>query len=142
PASRNRHRPQPLPNNTQTQTHSLAAPTPICLANSLAMTNDSGTAMKAYGVLAALICVSANHAAAAPSVVVTHYEPLQPLTLQPGAPTAQQKINKAAPLTRAVAALARSFELQLEPSDRLLSQATRTSLPSDVAHYRGKLAGK
>ena len=98
--------------------------------------------MKAYGVLAALICVSANHAAAAPSVVVTHYEPLQPLTLQPGAPTAQQKINKAAPLTLAFDALARSFELHLEPNDRLLSQASRTSLPSDVALYRGKLAGK
>src|SRR5690606_17590716 len=49
---------------------------------------------------------------------------------------------KAAPLTLAFDALAQSFELQLEPNDRLLSQASRAALPPGVAFYRGKLAGK
>ena len=98
--------------------------------------------MKAYGLLAALLCVTASHAGAAPGVVVTHYEPLQRLTLQPGAATAQQKVNKAAALTLAFDALAQNFELQLEPNDRLLSRASRAAVPSGIALYRGKLAGK
>jgi uncharacterized repeat protein (TIGR01451 family) len=97
--------------------------------------------MKAYGLFAALFCATASHAAATPSIVVTHYEPLQRLTLHPGAPTAQQKINSATPLTLTFDALAQGFELQLEPNDRLLSRASRASLPAGIALYRGKLAG-
>ena len=97
--------------------------------------------MKAYGLLVALLCI-APHVSAAPSVVITHYEPLQRLTLPPGDPTAPQKLRAGIPLTLAFDALAQTFELQLEPNDRLLSQAARASLPAGIALYRGKLDGK
>ena len=99
--------------------------------------------MKAHGLLAVLLCVTASHASATSSnVVVTHYEPLQRLNLQPGAKDTQQKIQTEASLTLVFDALAQSFELQLERNDRLLSRASRQSLPPGISLYRGKLAGK
>ncbi|MEX2124404.1 MAG: M12 family metallo-peptidase [Woeseia sp.] len=98
--------------------------------------------MKAYGLLAALLSVSSSLASEETGIVVSHFEPLQKLTLENATPTAQQKIRQTGPVTLTFDALGRSFNLELEPNDRLLSRASRQSLPGGIALYRGRIAGK
>ena len=97
--------------------------------------------MKAYGLLAVLWGISPSYASDDPPILVAHFEPLHSVTLDEAAPRTQQKARRATPLTLKFDALGQSFELDLEPNDRLLSQAARQALPDDIALYRGG-AGK
>lgn len=97
--------------------------------------------MKGYGLLLALLSISPAYASQDRGVVVTHFEALRSLQLE-NAQGAQQKIGQASPLTLEFDALGQRFRLELEPNDRLLSQASRESLPDDIALYRGRLSDK
>ncbi|HWM27637.1 MAG TPA: M12 family metallo-peptidase [Woeseiaceae bacterium] len=98
--------------------------------------------MKAYGLLAALLSASSSFASEPSGIVVSHFEPLQKLSLGTSAPNAEQKIQPGKPLTLTFDALGRSFELELEANDRLLSPASRQSLAENIALYRGTLRGR
>ena len=74
--------------------------------------------------------------------VVTHHERLESFELARRAPVSMVQ-EKAAAESRLLSfdALGRRYDLELEPNDRLLSEAARRRLPPDVAVYRGKVAG-
>jgi uncharacterized repeat protein (TIGR01451 family) len=98
--------------------------------------------MKAYGLLAALLSVSSSLANEDTGIVVSYFEPLQKLTLENAASFTQQKTQRSGPVTLTFDALGRSFRLELEPNDRLLSDAARQSLSDGIALYRGHVAGE
>jgi len=104
--------------------------------------------MKAYGLLAALLCI-ASSAVHAGDVTVSHFEKLQRLELRRTVMAAAQPPPEEASAdvedyteTLTFDALSRSFELQLKPNHRLLTRAARRALPEGIALYRGRLAGK
>ncbi len=76
---------------------------------------------------AILLVSSAVFAAASNNVNVSHYEPLQKMSSHPTALSFD--------------ALGRTFDLQLEPNDRLLSSLSREALTDGIDIYRGRLAG-
>ena len=86
--------------------------------------------MKAFKwtLAAAILIVSSTvFAAASNNVTVSHFEPLQRLINRPDALRFD--------------ALGRTFDLQLEPNDRLLSRLSRDGLTDGIDIYRGSLAG-
>jgi hypothetical protein len=86
----------------------------------------------------------APSAAKSNDVFVSHYEPLQRLSIHSSSNIAErgaQQIQAAAPIELAFDALGRSFELELEPNSGLLSMASRGALADGVGIYRGQLAG-
>ena len=88
---------------------------------------------------------SAANAAAPDDVMLSHYEPLQQLTLHTmssGAANASQKAGGAAPLVMSFDALGRRFDLELEANSRLVSVARQNPLLDGVDIYRGELAGR
>ena len=88
---------------------------------------------------------STADAAGPDDVMLSHYEPLQQLTLHTmssGAANASQKPGGAAPLVMSFDALGRRFDLELEPNSRLLSVARQNPLLDDVDIYRGEMAGQ
>ncbi len=98
-------------------------------------------------VLAAtLVAIFSTAIAAGPdAVTLSHYEPLQQLTLRSGSSGATQISSKAgfaAPLIMSFGALGRSFDLQLEPNSRLMSVARQNPALDGVDIYRGELAGQ
>ena len=77
----------------------------------------------------AVLSVSLTAIAAGPNnITVSHFEPLQRLSSRPDA----LKFD----------ALGRTFDLQLEPNDRLLSRLSRNALTDGIGVYRGRLAGR
>ena len=74
-------------------------------------------------------------------VIVSYFEPLQRLSFQSDGIETSQKLRGAVPGTLSFDALGRSFDLQLEPNNGLLSTASRNALPDGVEIYRGRLAG-
>ena len=102
------------------------------------------TSKWALATAVAAIFSTAN-AAGPDDVMLSHYEPLQQLTLHTmstGAANASQKPGSAAPLVMSFDALGRRFDLELEPNSRLLSVARQNPLLDGVDIYRGELAGR
>lgn len=97
--------------------------------------------MKAFGLLAALLAVSPAYASDDQRIQVAHFEVLRSMTLENAVPGTQQKVSPAAPVALKFDALGQSYQLDLEPNDRLLSAETREEL-AGIALYRGRAAGK
>lgn len=93
--------------------------------------------LAAWAVLSLSIVAPGAQAA---SVSLSHYEPLQRLSIQRSGTDSSQKIGVAGPVDMRFDALGRSFELQLTPNSRLLDAARRVT-GNTVVPYRGKLAG-
>ncbi len=84
-------------------------------------------ALKWTLAVAILIVSSTVFAAASNNVTVSHFEPLQRMSSRSTALSFD--------------ALGRTFDLQLEPNDRLLSRLSRDGLTGGIDIYRGTLAG-
>ncbi len=99
-----------------------------------------------WALAAAVAAIFSTANAAGPDdVMLSHYEPLQQLTLHTmssGAANASQKAGGAAPLVMSFDALGRRFDLELEPNSRLVSVARQNPLLDGVDIYRGELAGR
>ena len=94
---------------------------------------------------AVFVVSSALFAAESNNVILSHYEPLQRLSIQSAGNTSDgsmQKIQRAAPIELSFDALGQSFVLQLEPNEHLLSTARHDALPDGVGIFRGNLAGR
>jgi uncharacterized repeat protein (TIGR01451 family) len=79
-------------------------------------------------------------AAQGETVSLSHYEPLQRLSITTTGIDGSRKIGAAAPVDMRFDALGRSFDLQLSPNSRLLD-AAREIPGNSVVPYRGALAG-
>ena len=99
-----------------------------------------------WALAAAVAAVfSTADAATADDVMLSHYEPLQQLTLNTvssAAANASQKAGDGAPLVMSFDALGRRFDLELEANSRLVSVARQNPLLDGVHIYRGELAGR
>ena len=82
------------------------------------------------------------HASESGGVVVSHYESLHNLTINRGNSGGMQKLQQAGTSVLSFDALGRTFELQLEPNDRLTRNAFPGGLPNNTGVYRGRLAGR
>ena len=100
--------------------------------------------MKAWiwAISGVLLAISSTSVAG--DVLVSHYEPLQQLsmrTVTSSAANASQKPMADGPVEMRFEALGRSFELQLQPNQRLLENA-RIEAPLDgIEIYRGEVSG-
>ena len=92
------------------------------------------------GVILALF--SSVYAGQPGGVTVSHYEPLQRLSLHAADAAHSQKLRRGGPAALSFDALGQTFEFQLEPNSGFLSPQSRAALPDGVAIYRGRLAGK
>ncbi len=91
----------------------------------------------------AVMCVSSTlFAGESNGVIVSHYEPLQRLSIHTSSTEGSLKLGGAGPVSLSFDALGRSFDLQLESNAGLLSAASRDALPDGVAIYHGRLAGQ
>ena len=99
-----------------------------------------------WALAAAVAAVfSTADAAMADDVTLSHYEPLQQLTLNTvssATANASQTAGGAAPLVMSFDALGRRFDLELEANSRLVSVARQNPLLDGVNIYRGELAGQ
>ena len=93
--------------------------------------------LAAWAALTLFIVVPGVHAA---PVSLSHYEPLQRLSIKSAGMENSQKIAVAGPVDVGFDALGRSFELLLTPNSRLLD-AAKGITGNAVTPYRGKLAG-
>jgi len=75
------------------------------------------------------------------NIHVSHYEPLQRLSMQSQRVAGSQKITNSGPVRLSFDALGKSFDLQLESNRGFLSAASRNALPDGIGIYRGSLAG-
>ena len=90
----------------------------------------------------ALLALSSSlFASTVEGVTVSHFEPLQRMSLYRGEDVVQQKLSVTAPVSLRFDAMGRAFDLELEPNGRLLQSAARSSIPADVGVYRGRIAG-
>jgi hypothetical protein len=100
--------------------------------------------MKGIARLAACIGLLASAAAPAAEPVIRYSEPLQRLEISsvvPGAVPGTTKPGLAEPARMSFDAFGRTFELDLEPNHRLLSDEARASLTGEFGIYRGAVAG-
>ncbi len=100
-------------------------------------------AIKWIPAAAIFVVSSALFAAESTDVVLSHYEPLQRLSIQSAgnnSDSSSQKIQLAAPVELSFDALGRTFRLELEPNDRLFSGVARSL--DGVGVYRGHLADR
>ena len=100
--------------------------------------------MKAFKwiVTGAVLCVSSTLLAGESNgVMVSHYEPLQRLSIQTDSVETIQMLGGAGPVTLSFDALGRAFVLELEPNAALLSGSARTALADGIEVYRGSIAG-
>jgi len=89
-----------------------------------------------------VLCIStALFAADSNSVIISHFEPMQRLSIQGNDAIASQKLGGAGPVTLSFDALGKSFVLDLEPNAALLSATARTALADGIDVYRGSAAG-
>ncbi len=101
--------------------------------------------MKAFKwiVASAVLCISSTLVAGESNgVIVSHYEALQRLSFHTDSTDTTQKLRGAGPATLSFDALGQTFDLELEPNVRVLSDASSTALPDGFGIYRGQLAGK
>ncbi|MCH7822150.1 MAG: DUF11 domain-containing protein [Proteobacteria bacterium] len=102
-------------------------------------------AFKWLAAVAILVVSSAVFAAHSNDIIVSHYEPLQRLSIRLADIDGNysiQKSQRAAPVALSFDALGRVFDLQLESNDRLLSGMTRNALTDGIDIYRGQLANR
>ena len=89
------------------------------------------------------LCISAaTFGSNVEGITVSHYEPLQRLSLTGDRHSGSEKPGVAEPLTMSFDALGQSFRIELEQNTKLFSARARAALPQDVGLYRGRLAGK
>ena len=94
-------------------------------------------------VASTVLCISSTLVAGESNgVIVSHYEPLQRLSFHTDSTETTQKLRGAGPVMLSFDALGQTFDLELEPNGRLLSDASSTALPDGFGIYRGQLAGK
>ncbi|MCH7503941.1 MAG: hypothetical protein IIA10_11405 [Proteobacteria bacterium] len=101
--------------------------------------------MRAFRLTVACIVFSISSVslgAHSDGIFLSHYEPLQRLTIQTGIGEFDQKLQAAGPVNLSFDALGRSFDIQLEPNTRLLPAESRAVLAGGVTPYRGQLTGK
>ena len=101
--------------------------------------------MKAFTWIAvsAVLAISANVAAApAGRMTVSHYEPLQRLSIAGKDGAAAQKAGAPESATLSFDALGKTFDLRLQPNRALLGATARSPIANTVAAYRGSLDGK
>ncbi|MFQ6007008.1 MAG: zinc-dependent metalloprotease family protein, partial [Woeseia sp.] len=91
---------------------------------------------------AALGLSSALPAAESGGVIVSHFEPLQKLSIQSVSLGASDRRSATAPVSLGFDALGQSFDLRLEPNSVLLSGSALMALPGGIEVYRGRMAGK
>ena len=90
----------------------------------------------------AILCVSSTlFAGQSNSVSVSHYEPLQRLSIQSDSVATSQKLRGAGPVSLSFDAMGREFVLDLEPNTALFSSTARAALSDDLEVYRGSIAG-
>ena len=93
-------------------------------------------------VTGTVLCISTTLFAADPNgVIVSHFEPLQRLSIQSDSAMTNQKLGGVGPVTLSFDALGKSFVLDLEPNAALLSASARTALADGIEAYRGSVAG-
>ena len=94
-------------------------------------------------IIAAAVSGFFSTVLAAPSggVTVSHYEPLQRISMQSADAMTSQKPRGSGPVALSFDALGQTFDFQLEPNSGLLSPASREALPKGIGIYRGHLAG-
>ena len=100
--------------------------------------------MKAFTWIAASAVIgisSTSHAGETSGIIVSHYEPLQNLSLSKDGTQTSQKLQAAGPATLRFNALGKAFDLQLEPNHGLISATARDSLADGIGIYRGRMSG-
>ena len=100
--------------------------------------------MKAFTWIAASAVLSISstlYAGESNRVVVSHFEPLQRLSISKDGSNVSRKLTAAEPVSLSFDALGQAFELRLEPNHALIAAASRTTLPEGVSVYRGQLEG-
>ncbi len=94
-------------------------------------------------VAGAVLCISSTLLAGeSNSVMVSHYEPMQRLSIQSESVETSQKLRGAGPVTLSFDALGKAFVLDLEPNTGLFSAASGTALADGLEVYRGSVIGK
>jgi len=102
-------------------------------------------AIKWVLAVAIFVVSPALFAAESNDVVVSHYEPLQRLSIRSASKngdTSGQKIQQATPVVMSFDALGRTFDLQLEPNAGMLPAESRDALLDGVNVYRGALVNR
>lgn len=96
-----------------------------------------------YAVLGILLGIgSITLAAPHDGVVVNHHESLQRFDFNTGGSLGMQKLSRAAgPARMQFDALGKSFDLELESNDGLLSRSAHDARRAEVSIYKGRLAG-
>ena len=74
-------------------------------------------------------------------ISVSHYEPLQRMTMQARDAASGQKLTILESRLLSFDALGQTFDVRLEPNNKFLSATAKSSLPSGIDIYRGSLAG-
>ena len=84
---------------------------------------------------------STAFAAQPDDVTVSHFEPLQRLSMRSAVANDSQVFHEMSPLALSFDALGKSFDFQLEPNSGLLTSTARAALSNDIGIYRGHLVG-
>ncbi|MDH3337735.1 MAG: M12 family metallo-peptidase [Gammaproteobacteria bacterium] len=98
--------------------------------------------MKAFTWIAASAVLSISstlYAGESSRVTVSHFEPLQRLSVTTQGSASSQKPGEARRSTLSFDAMGKTFDLQLEPNTTLIAAAPRNVLADGVAIYRGQL---
>jgi len=98
-------------------------------------------ALRWLAISAALATPWTSFASESTGVNVAHFEQLQDLGFNRENAVSLQVASATNTSVLTFNALGRSYELQLEPNDRLLSGMARDAVPQGVDLYRGKIAG-
>ncbi|MFQ5548594.1 MAG: zinc-dependent metalloprotease family protein [Woeseia sp.] len=101
--------------------------------------------MKAIAwILAGAVLGLSSTPAAAESgdVSVSHFEPIERLSIDSASLGASDRLSAAGPVSLGFDALGQSFDLRLEPNSGLLSGFALEALPGGIEVYRGRMAGK
>jgi hypothetical protein len=102
-------------------------------------------ATKWISAVAILLISTALFAADAGNVIVSHFEPLQRLSIRAAGNNTDnsgQKIQRAAPVELSFDALGKTFDLQLERNDRIRRAASPGASVDGIDIYRGQLADR
>lgn len=82
------------------------------------------------------------HASESSGVVVSHHESLHNLRFSRDHSENLRERVRTEPFVLGFDALGRTFEIELEPNDRLVNAAFRGELADDIGVYRGRLSGR
>lgn len=98
-----------------------------------------------WTVASALLSISSTlYAGDSAGVIVSHFEPLERLSIAGSGKdnASSQKAGAAQQAALSFDALGKTFELQLEPNSALIAATPQDALATGIAIYRGGLAGK